>query len=139
VFAFFIQILNRRLVDHQVRSLGAVYFNAVLVIPLNNAVDFLIIAEHDDHWSLGLHLFLVVEILSVGLLGRRNLTLSAAPIAVPPAFPTTTFSAFRTLTPFPTTATLAAMTMIIAGQGRTNQLAIAEVLRFSRTLCGCGI
>jgi hypothetical protein len=45
----------------------------VFVVPLDDAVDFLAVAQHDDHRRLGLHLLLIVEILGVGLLGGRGL------------------------------------------------------------------
>src|SRR4029077_18088866 len=63
-FAFFVHVLDRRLVDHQIR-LAAVSYNleAVLVVPLDDAVNLLAVAEHDDQWRLRLHLFLIIEIL----------------------------------------------------------------------------
>jgi hypothetical protein len=61
-------------------------------------VDLLVIAEHDDHRSLRLHLLLVIEIFSVGLLGRRNLPTAATRIAVT-ATVCTSIAAFWTLAP----------------------------------------
>src|SRR5271154_2363729 len=80
VFAFFIHVLDRGLVDHQVGRTGAVHFEAALVIPLDYAVNFLAVAEHNDHRSSRLHLLLVVEIFRIGLLGWWRL--AAAPVSV---------------------------------------------------------
>src|SRR6185312_5770598 len=109
-------------------AFSPVYLYAVLVIPLDDAVDLLIIAEHDDHGSLRLHLFLIIKILSVGLLGRRDFPLSTTPIAVS-ATVATPISALRPVTPF----TAWSMARLIAVQRRANQLAIAKVL-LGRTL-----
>src|ERR1700730_16858233 len=82
-FAFFVYVLDRRLVDHQIR-LAAVSYNleTVLVVPLDDAVNLLAVAEHDDQWCLRLHLFLIIEILGVGLLrGREFLTAEALPLS----------------------------------------------------------
>src|SRR5208282_2790509 len=72
VLAFLEHVLDGRLVDHQVGGAVAVQLDAMFVIPLDIAVDFLSVAQHDDHGSLGLHLFLIIKILGVGLLGRRD-------------------------------------------------------------------
>ena len=47
----------------------AIHFQATLVIPLDDAVNGLAIAQDEDHRGLGLHLLDVVEILRVGLVG----------------------------------------------------------------------
>src|SRR5437660_6761127 len=69
--SLFIHVLDRRLIDHQIRCADAVYLDAGLVIPLDGSVDFFIV-EHDDyHWSLRLHLLLKIEIFGIGLFRRR--------------------------------------------------------------------
>jgi len=60
------------LVDHQVGGAAAVQLDAMFVVPLDIAVDFLAIAQHDDHRRLGLHLLLIIEIFGVGLLAGRG-------------------------------------------------------------------
>src|SRR5579864_7073242 len=71
--AFLIHVLDRGLVNHQVGRTVAVDLEAALVVPLNDAADFFAIAEHDDHRRPRLHLFLIIKILGVSLLGRRRL------------------------------------------------------------------
>src|ERR1700704_3027408 len=92
VLAFLEHVLDGGLVDHQVGGAGAVQLDAVLVVPLDIAVDFLAVAQHDDHGSLRLHLLLIVKIFGVslfggrGLFGRRGGTI-AIPISISvPAF-----------------------------------------------------
>ena len=80
VLAFFVHVLDRGLVDHEVGRTIAVYLETTLVIPLDDAADFFAIAEHDDHRRSRLHLLLIIKILSVGLLGRRRLAASAVTV-----------------------------------------------------------
>src|ERR1039458_8170511 len=68
----FKHVLDRRLIDHQIRRAAAVQLDAALVVPLDVAVDLLAIAQYHHHGSLGLHLLLIIEIFGVGLLGRGN-------------------------------------------------------------------
>ena len=65
--------LNRYLIEAfgiEVRALLAVHLQAVLVVPLDPAVDLLAVGQDDDHRGLGGHLLEVVVALRVGLLGR---------------------------------------------------------------------
>ena len=72
-FAFLVHVLDAGLVDQQVGRAGAVHLQAVLVVPLDDAVNFFAVLQHQDHGRLGLHLLLIIEILGVGLLRRRSL------------------------------------------------------------------
>src|SRR5579862_438818 len=80
VLAFLIHVLDRGFVDHEVGSAAAIHFEAALVVPLDHPADFLAIAEHDDHWSSGLHLLLIVEIFRVSLLRWGRLAATAVAI-----------------------------------------------------------
>src|ERR1019366_8150509 len=73
VLAFLEHVLDGGLVDHQVGGAAAVQLDAMFVVPLDIAVDFLAVAQHDDHGSLGLHLLLIIIIFGVGLLAGRRL------------------------------------------------------------------
>jgi len=73
VLAFLEHVLDGGLVDHQVGGAGAVQLDAMFVVPLDIAPDFLAVAQHDDHGSLGLHLLLIIKIFGVGLLGGHGL------------------------------------------------------------------
>src|SRR6266496_2213961 len=77
--AFLVHVLDRGLVDHQVGCAHAIYLDACPVIPLNHAMDFLIIGQHDHHRRFRLHLLLVIEILCVGLIWRRGLARTVRP------------------------------------------------------------
>src|ERR1700730_5217625 len=84
VLAFLEHVLDGGLVDHQVGRAGAIQLDAVLVVPLDIAVDFLTVAQNDDHGSLRLHLLLIIKILGVSLLGRRGLLdRSGGTVAIP--------------------------------------------------------
>src|SRR5580704_2019509 len=80
VLAFLIHVLDGRFVDHQVGSTIARHLEAALVVPLDDAVDFLAITQHNHHGRFPLHLFLIIEILRVGLL--RWCRLAATAIAI---------------------------------------------------------
>src|SRR5512141_427447 len=71
--AFLVHVLDRWLVNEQVGLAAAGELDAVLVVPLDVAVDLFAVLEHDDHRGLGLHLLLVIKILGVGLLGGSGL------------------------------------------------------------------
>ena len=73
LFVFLVHVLNAGLIDQQIRLTIAVHLQAILVVPLDDAVNLFIVLQHQDHRRLGLHLLLVVEILGVGLLWRREL------------------------------------------------------------------
>src|SRR5581483_5971485 len=73
VLAFLVTVLHREFVYNEVGGGGAVQLDAVAVVPLNHAVDLLAVTQDNHHWGLTLHLFLVIEILSVGAFRRRNL------------------------------------------------------------------
>src|SRR5580700_8853334 len=110
VFALFEHVLDRWLVDHQVGSaILADYLDARLVVPFDDATDFLAILQHDDHWCLRLHLLLVIEVFSVGLLWRCGLASArrarrAVSAAVTPTV-TAVKTALRTIMPLGTVAT----------------------------------
>src|ERR1039458_1459276 len=123
VLAFLEHVLDGGLVDHQVGSAVAVQLDAVLVVPLNIAVDFFAVAQHDDHGSLALHLLLIIKILGVGLFGGRGLlgrhasgTISAS-IPIPVSIPV-----------FGGRVVVAVIIVRVIGavEGRTDQLAIRE-------------
>ena len=101
---------------------AAVQLDAVLVVPLDIAVDFLAVAQHDDHGSLGLHLLLIVKILGVGLLGRRGLfgrCGGTVAISVP-----------ISVSAFGGRVVVAVAIVVVVGaiEGRTDQLAIREAV-----------
>jgi hypothetical protein len=52
--------------DEKIGTITAMYFNAVLIVPLDDSPNLLVIRELDDHRSLRSHLLDVVIILSVG-------------------------------------------------------------------------
>src|SRR5579864_2250098 len=105
IFTLFEHVLDRRLIDHQVRlPVITVHFNAVTVIPLDDAVNFLAVAENNHHGCPRLHLLLVVEIFGVGLLRRRCfLSCSAAHGTIATLG---SVDAFGTIMPLRTFATL---------------------------------
>lgn len=78
VFALFVHVLDRRFVDQQIGLAISGDFEAALVVPLDHAVNFLAIAQHDHHGSLRLHLLLVVEVFRVSLLRWRGFPSAAA-------------------------------------------------------------
>src|SRR6267378_4256277 len=122
VLAFLEHVLDGGLVDHQVGGAGAVQLDAVLVVPLDIAVDFLAVAQHDDHGSLRLHLLLIVKILGVGLLGGRGLlgrSGGTVAISVPISVPA-----------LGGRVVVAVAIVIVVGtiQDRTDQLAIREAV-----------
>src|SRR5271166_4710600 len=116
-FAFLVQILNAGLVDQQVGRARTVHLQAVLVVPLDGAVDLLAVLQHQHHGGVGLHLFLVIEILGVGLLRRRQLlaAVHGALVAV------VTLAAVA----IPTVVAIVAR-MIIAVKGGTYKLATGK-------------
>src|SRR3981081_1496720 len=93
VLAFLEHVLDGGLVDHQVGRAGAIQLDAVLVVPLDIAVDFLTVAQHDDHGSLRLHLLLIIKVLGVSLLCRRGLLgRNGGTVAIPLSVPVPAFS-----------------------------------------------
>src|SRR5580704_11839414 len=72
-FRFFVHVLNRWLVDDDVGLRSAVHLQAVLVVPLDHAVDLFAVAEHDHHGCLALHLLLIVKIFGVRSFRRSDL------------------------------------------------------------------
>src|SRR5580658_1797807 len=80
VLTLFIHVLDRRFVNHHVGRTAAGYFQAALVVPLDDTMNFFAVAEHNDHRRPRLHLFLVVKILRVGLLGGRDFTAAAVSV-----------------------------------------------------------
>ena len=63
--------------DQQVRLVVAVELDRPLVVPLDPAEQLLAVVEHHHHRRLRRHLLEVVELLGVGLLGRRLLAADA--------------------------------------------------------------
>src|SRR6516162_743935 len=72
-FALFVHVLNAGLVDQNVGCACRVHLQTIFVVPLDDAVNFFVILQNQNHGSLGLHLFLVVKILGVRLFRRRDL------------------------------------------------------------------
>lgn len=70
-----VHVLDVGLEDEQVGSAFAVDLQASLVIPFDDAFQRLSIFQHKDHGCLGLHLFHVIEIFRIGLIGRSGLLL----------------------------------------------------------------
>src|SRR5258708_3830195 len=81
--AFLEHVFDRRLVDHQIRRAHAVHLDAGAIVPLDYAMNFFIIVQHDPHGSLGLHLLLKIKILRIVLVGRRGFTCSIRALGWP--------------------------------------------------------
>jgi len=116
VLAFLEHVLDGGLVDHQVGGAGAVQLDAMFVVPFDIAVNFLAVAQHDDHGSLGLHLLLIIIIFGVGLLGGRGLLGRSSGTV------TVSISAFGGW------VVMAVVILRVVGaiEGRADQLAIGE-------------
>src|SRR3954452_24886717 len=71
-------VTDEVLLDEEVRPLMPVELEGALVVPLDPAPQLLAIGEDDHHGRLRGHLLEVVELLGVGLLGRRLLAAHAA-------------------------------------------------------------
>src|ERR1700687_3968688 len=122
VLAFLEHVLDGGFVDHQIGGSGAVELDSILVLPLEIAVDFLAVAQHDDHGSLRLHLLLIIKILGVSLLGGRGLFgRSGGTIAISVSVPVPAFSRRVVVG-------VAIVVMVSAIQDRTDQLAIREAV-----------
>src|ERR1700686_3948352 len=102
VLPFFKHVLNRGLVDHQIRlALLPVHLDAVPVVPLDDPAPFLAVAQHDHHRRPRLHLLPIIKILGVGLLRRRQLfSRAACHCAIPSVSSIHAFSAILPLRPF---------------------------------------
>src|ERR1700722_17353349 len=94
---------------------------------------FLAVAQHDHHRRATLHLFLIIEILGIGLLWRSDF-LAAAPrwtLATIAAF--CAFMPFRAFPPFLRHRYRAMIAMILAArQSRPDQFSIREMFLFGR-------
>src|ERR1700687_4285069 len=136
VLPFFEHVLDRRLVNHQIRlAVFTVHLDAIPVVPFDDAVYFLAIAQNDHHWRPRLHLLLVIKILGVGLLRRRGfLPCAACPrhtiaaIAPPvhtfyPVMTIHSFAPFRSLHG----SGVVVIVVLYPRQSWPNQLAIGEV------------
>src|ERR1022692_323227 len=123
-FAFLVHVLDAGFVDQQVGCAGAVHFQAVLVVPLDDAVDLFAVVQYQDHRRLGLHLLLIVEILGMGLLRRRGLL-----AAVHRARALATRPALRSLLTW----------MVVAVEGGTNQLAVGKHFGVESSAHGGGV
>ena len=124
VFSLFVHVLYGRFVNQEIGLAISGDFEAALVVPLDHAVNFLTVAEHDHHGRFRLHLLLVVEILRVGLLRWGGFPSAAAG----PVISFIPFGALGTLAMF----SHGGLRMIVVGaiQRRANQLTICEALRF---------
>lgn len=60
-------VSNALLVDQQIGLTTAIYLDAVAVIPIDPAMNFFAVFEHDDHRRSNLHLLLEIESFCVGL------------------------------------------------------------------------
>src|SRR5581483_6890387 len=60
-FGFFVDVLDTRFVDEEVRAALARDLEAGPIVPFDDAVDFFAVLKDEDHGRFGLHLFLVVE------------------------------------------------------------------------------
>src|SRR5664280_1266377 len=123
-FAFLVHVLDAGFVDQQIGRAGAVHFKAVLVVPLDDAVDLFAVLQHQDHRRLGLHLLLIVEIFGVRLLRRRGL-LAAVHGA-------------RALAPIAALSDFLAR-MIVAVESGTNQLAVGKHFGVESSAHGGGV
>ena len=65
-----VQVLDTVFVDHQVRPVLAIQFEAGLVVPLDYALKYFAVRKNQDHRRPVLHLLDVVEVLGIGLPGR---------------------------------------------------------------------
>src|ERR1051325_3332853 len=77
------EVLDAVLLDQQVRGALAIDLQAVAVVPLDAAADFLAIRHDDDHRRPGVHLLDVVEALGVRRLGWCGALLASSAVAVP--------------------------------------------------------
>src|SRR5580700_10586745 len=137
VLAFFIHVLDGRLVDHQVGlAVFAIYLDAGPVVPLDDAAYFFAVTQNDHHLGARLHLLLVVKIFGIGLFRRRHLlaTASAAGRAIS-AIAVHAFCAVMPLgavAPFLLRRWSSAVIAVVfrAGQSWSNQLAVGEIFLF---------
>src|SRR5689334_2870129 len=72
VLVFLIHVLDVMLQDEEVRLRRSIYFNRVLIVPVNDSLDRFAVLQNDDHRSLVLHLLHVIKIFSVGLIVWRR-------------------------------------------------------------------
>ncbi len=133
VLAFLEHVLDGGLVDHQVGSAGAIQLDAVLVVPLDVAVDLFTIAQHDDHGSLRLHLLLVVEIFGVGLLAGCDL-LGRSGGAVSVSISISTLGGHMIVS-----VVVIIERVLGTVEGRTDQLAIREAFLIRGRFSGYGV
>src|ERR1700674_5300993 len=134
-FAFLEHVLDGGLVDHQISGAGAVQLNAVLVVPLDIAVDFLAVAQHDDHGRLRLHLLLIIKIFGVSLFGGRGLLgRSGGTVSVFVPIPIS-------VSAFGGRVVVAVAVVIVLGaiEGRTDQLAVREAVLIGGLFSGYGV
>src|ERR1700688_340749 len=75
---FLEHVANGVLLDEQVRAGVPVELERALVVPLDPAAQLLPVVEDQYHRRLRRHLLEVIELLGVGLLGRRLLAAHAA-------------------------------------------------------------
>src|SRR5436309_7501582 len=75
------QVLDPLFLDQEVGRSVAIELETRPVVPLDPAADLFAVVHNDDHRRLGAHLFEVVEIFGVRLLGRRG-TRAAMAVAI---------------------------------------------------------
>src|SRR5438477_12693437 len=133
VLPFFKHVLDRGLVDHQIRSaVLPVHLEASPVVPFDDAAYFLAIAKNNHHRRPRLHLLLVIKILGIRLFGRRGLLPDAASHStIPTVSSFHTFSAlmsFRSFAPFRRLQIRGIVIVMILHprQSRSDQLAVGE-------------
>src|SRR3954465_10061157 len=71
----FIHVFDAGLIQQDIRPFRAIHLEAALVVPLDDAVERLAIAQHEHHRRLRLHLLYVIKVLSVGLVRGNRLLL----------------------------------------------------------------
>ena len=71
--AGFVHVFNAVLEQQKIGSANTIELQALTVIPFNNAFQLLSIRENHHHVRFALHLLRVVELLGIGLVGRRVL------------------------------------------------------------------
>src|SRR5437764_14735881 len=71
----FIHVFNAGLIEQDVRPFRTIHLEAALVVPLDDAVERLAIAQHEDTRRLSLQLLYVIKTLGVGLVRRHRLLL----------------------------------------------------------------
>src|SRR5437879_5496031 len=123
VLAFYVHVLDRGFIDHQVGLAVAVYLDAALVIPLDIATNLFPITELNHHRSLRLHLLLIIEVLRISGLRRRKFLAAGSPLHPLAALHRRLTLIMRRLRMMMAGG---AGVMLVAVQQRTNQFAVGK-------------